>query len=807
MYEQKEFKISQLFSYPSHNDPFSVKETKEFGFNVGKLIYSEWFYSFGTTRGCRFYNQKQEFQERRNYAIGNIDMTKFYCKLGTNDDVSLLNLSKKPIVRISKLVDMITNGMCGRKGTIEAKAIDPISQEKFQSYRKQIKDDMATKHILKLTKETFGKEIGSMPIDKIPESNEELDIHLQMEWKPANCLSNELAIACFMEENMYEQITDRQVKRDLIEIGLGCVVNQFHSLKGIVVKRVDPLDLIWSQTKDPYFRDCIYKGHIEQTLVSEIFSQYSELDEPKRKIIENANDVWYKYQGLNDNSKIKGTVQLLYFTYKTTRDIANKIKYKKNGEVDLSEAKDDFDYTKPTSKTDKYKRFTKTEEVLFEGCMVLGTEIMLKWELSKSMARPKSNNQKVCEVYNMIAPNMIGHTITSAVSKMMPIDDKLHELELKAEMIIQGIRPDGIGIDASSLADIDLGKGIMTFQDHFNLYLQTGSFIYDSYKMNGDANRAVEPFKEVQTGNSINKLTVIRQQSDYYLTQLTDIIGLNKMTDATTPDKESLVGIAKIASLSSNQATRHILDAAGIIHVKTAETISYRISDILEFYPSLRTDLIRKIGATSVADLDSVKNLHLSDFAIYLTLEFDDEERAMLNQDLSLAIDKGFIGLEDKYTIMSIKVLNLAIQYLKILITKRTKVLQKQKEQEAIIKSDADIRSSQQSNLFQQETIKVQLEADRERESLVTTREINKEKERGYQNLKAIKEKGRLDKELQYIINEGQASKVETLENSKKENIAKQGTITSELNVERAKENPEKIDFEAKDVISEQFKI
>ena len=179
----------------------------------------------------------------------------------------------------------------------------------------------------------------------------------------------------------------------------------------------------------------------------------------------------------------------------------------------------------------------------------------------------------------------------------------------------------------------------------------------------------------------------------------------------------------------------------------------------------------------------------------------------MLNQDLSLAIEKGYIGLEDKYTIMDIKVLNLAIQYLKILIKKRSKLMMQQREQEAKIKSDSDIRTSEQANALQQQTINIQLEADKERESMVATREINKEKERGYQTLEAIKEKGRLDKELQYIINEGQVNKQESLESSKKENISKQGTITSELNVERAKENPEKIDFEEKDRIAKMFEV
>jgi hypothetical protein len=94
-----------------------------------------------------------------------------------------------------------------------------------------------------------------------------------------------------------------------------------------------------------------------------------------------------------------------------------------------------------------------------------------------------------------------------------------------------------------------------------------------------------------------------------------------------------------MAAYNSNLATRHILDGAGYLTLKSGETCSYAISDILKYYPSLREDLIMKIGATAVEDLEYVKDLHLS-FAIFFELEMDDEERAELNQDMSIAIEK-----------------------------------------------------------------------------------------------------------------------------------------------------------------------
>jgi hypothetical protein len=55
------------------------------------------------------------------------------------------------------------------------------------------------------------------------------------------------------------------------------------------------------------------------------------------------------------------------------------------------------------------------------------------------------------------------------------------------------------------------------------------------------------------------------------------------MSDASTPDKDSLVGLQKMAALNSNTATRHILDASNYLTKNTAQALSYRIADILKF--------------------------------------------------------------------------------------------------------------------------------------------------------------------------------------------------------------------------------
>jgi hypothetical protein len=807
-HEESKFEISQNISYPSHLDSFEKKSSLAFGKAIGNVIYSEWFYK-GEGKS-RFYANKAIFQERRIYANGLVNMTKYYGKLGTNGDTSLLNLSKKSLTRMPKIVDLVVNGMVNRNYTIKAKAIDPISENNKQSYRKRIESDQNTLPIIKKAKEDFGMDIGSMPIDELPLNKEELDVHMQMKWKPSNCLSNQLAIATVMAENEYNLITNRQIIRDLVVDGMGCNLTRLNPAKGIIQKRIDCAELVYSYTKDPYFRDCFYKGHAEQVLVSDIFIEYPELLNAenaivKKEIVESGNS-WSQFNDISKSDNLKGTTNILYFTYKTFRERASKIKKKANGDVTIDDADEFFDATKQNKK-DKYTRASVVEEVLFEGAMVLGTNILLKWELAKSMSRPKSNTKKVCEQYNIISPNLQDGIISSLVSRMMPIEDKINITELKAEQIIQGITPDGIAIDLDALAEVELGDGkIQTVQQTLDMYLQKGSYLFRSSLLGGEYNNAQKPFQEIQTGDSINKLSALRNENNGYIAELTDVVGLNKASDASTPDKASLVGIQKIAAYNSNLATRHILDAAGYLTLKSATTVSYAISDILKYYPSLRDDLIMKIGATAVEDLDYVKDLHLSDFAIFFELEMDDEERAMLDQDLSNAIEKGYLGLEDKYEIRNFKVIELAVSYLKVLIKKRSKEIQEQKAQEAQQKSDMDIRTSEQSNLFAQQTIQMQMQADAMKQQAVAEGELAKEKERGNQDRLTETLKGQQAIELQYVVNQGAVSKNVAIEEAKKDNLATAGTQTSRIADQKAN-GSEPIDFEAEKDAMKEFEM
>jgi hypothetical protein len=810
MTTENQYQISANLKFPSVLDSFEQKKSKTFGAALGTAISTEWFHRSGSAGKSRFYTSQADFLERRKYASGEVDMKKYYPKLGTNGDVSLLNLSAKSITPIPKIVDLVVNGMCDRGYSIEASAIDPISNQNKLNYRKRIQDDMNSIPIIQKAKETFGMDISSMPVEQLPQTDDELNLHIQMNWKPSCELSAQIAIKHVFEENMFDLTIDRQIKRDLVVDGAACIENRFHLAKGVKLERIDFKDMVYSQTKDPYFRDCFYKGCVKRVLISDVFLEFPDLrNEENRNIAEQLmgqSAWWNQYQGLG--SELKGHAYLLYFTYKTTKEEYNKIKEKSNGEKLISKADSNFDESKlKKGQKNDFKRVSKVEEVLFEGVMLLGTNILLKWGVAKNMARPKSNTQKVCEQYSMIAPNFEDGKITSLVTRMMPIVDNLNVIELKAEQIIQGITPDGIAIDLDAIAQLEFADGSKS--DHntqLNMYLQKGSFFYRSSTLGGEYNNAQQPFKEIRTGDSINKLTALRNESLNYLTQLTDIIGLNKASDASTPDKDSLVGIQKLAAANSNLATRHILKGAGYITLRTAEPVLYRVQDILKYYPSLREDLIRKIGATTVEDIAYLGDLYLSDFALNLYLEQDDEEKAMLDQDLSLAIEKGFITLADKYKVKNIKIFKQAVAYLAVVIEKASKKQQEIDANKFKQQADENIRASQQAEQFKQQTAQMQAQFEIQKQQAIAEAEIAKEKARGEQDRLTLSQKIDGDIQVQLLMNSGATQKLEKMQSDKEKNLAATATHTSRIADQKAKEK-DPIDFEGEKAEMEMFNL
>ena len=650
--------------FPSQAVPSAEKAGSAYGLSVAKAIESEWFKrDSGSTK---YYANRDNFHRLRLYARGEQSIQKYKDELSINGDLSYLNLDWKPVPIIPKFVDIVVNGIAERTYDIKAYSQDPASIQKRTAYMESILKDMRTRNFSESLQEQFGINIFENDPDLLPENDDELQLHMQLSYKDSIEIAEEEAINNVFDHNKYDLIKKR-LDYDIAVIGMAAVKNEYTTSEGINVKYVDPSDLVHSYTDSPYFDDIYYVGEIRRVSVVDLKKQYPELtDEDIKKHIENqgSSTKLYNKAYQTADSEDNAYAYILYFEYKTYKDQVHKIKETSTGAEKSIQKADTFN--PPKDERSRFKKANRTIEVIYEGAKIVGSDVLLKWQLAENMTRPKSNTVKAQFSYNIVAPRMYKGKVESLVSRMTTFADMIQLTHLKLQQVLSRMVPDGVYLDADGIAEIDLGNGTnYNAQEALNMYFQTGSVIGRSMTQDGEFNNGKVPVQELQSSGANAKISSLINSYNYYLQMIRDVTGLNEARDGSTPDKNALVGLQKLAAANSNTATRHILQSGLYLTLKTAEAISLRISDVLEFGPT-KQSFIQSIGKFNVATLDEMSQLQMHDFGIFLQLAPDEEEKQLLENNIQMSLQKEQINLEDAIDIREIKNLKLANQLLKL---------------------------------------------------------------------------------------------------------------------------------------------
>ena len=721
-------------SFPSQIASDAEKADLEYGLKVARAIEHEWFKR--DSGATRFYSNRDEYHRLRLYARGEQSVKKYKDELSINGDLSYLNLDWKPVPIIPKFVDIVVNGMSDRLYDIKAFSQDPSSVKQRTDYVESVLEDMQTKEISDQIMNQLGINVYNNDPKSLPENEEELSLHMQLDYKQSIEIAEEQAINSVFNSNNYE-LTQRRVNYDLAVIGVGGVKNEFNNSEGIKIKYVDPADLVYSYTYSPYFDDIYYVGEVKSVTINELKTQFpnlskEDLEEISKQGVQTAAS---HNRYINEDSVLDAnTIQILYFNYKTYNNQVYKIKKTASG-ADKAIKKDD-QFNPPVDNSLPFDKQSRSIEVVYDGAFVLGTKKLLKWQLAKNMVRPKSDTTKVMMNYHVVAPRIYKGRIESLVSRITSFADMIQLTHLKLQQVMSRMIPDGVYLDADGLAEIDLGNGTnYNPQEALNMFFQTGSVIGRSLTQDGDMNPGKVPIQELTSNGGNNKIASLINTYNYYLQMIRDVTGLNEARDGSMPDKNALVGVQKLAAANSNTATRHILQSSLYLTAKTAEAISLRISDVLEYSPT-RDAFISSIGRFNVATLDDIKNMHLHDFGIFIELSPDEEEKAMLENNIQQALAKDQIYLEDAIDIREIKNVKLANQLLKV--RRRKKIEQDQQAQQRNIQAQADANSQNTQVAAQMEVQKneamtnqkaqlIQMESELEMQKMQQEKELKKE--------------------------------------------------------------------------------
>jgi len=778
-------------AFPSQVVSDAEKASLEYGSQVAMAIEYEWF-GQGRTSGNRYLTNWNQFHQLRLYARGEQSIQKYKDELSINGDLSYLNLDWKPVPILSKFVDIVVNGISNKSYDIKAYAQDPESIKKRTEYASRLQEDMVAKEYLDSLNATLGIDLYQSPNkDVIPETAEELELHMQLSYKQSIEIAEEEAISTVLAQNKYD-LVKRRINMDLTVLGIGAAKTNFNTAEGITVDYVDPAYMVYSYSEDPNFEDIYYVGELKAITIPELKKEFPDISEEELKRIQAMPGNRSYVTGWGDYDE--NTVQVLYFDYKTYHNQVFKIKQTEQGLMKALEKPDTFN----PPENDNFERVSRSIEVLYSGAKVLGTDTILKWQLAENMSRPTADTTKVKMNYAICAPRIYKGRIESLVSKCIGFADMIQLTHLKLQQVMSRIVPDGVYLDMDGLAEVDLGNGTnYNPAEALNMYFQTGSIVGRSLTQDGDMNAGKVPIQELSSSSGQQKIQSLINTYQYYLQMIRDVTGLNEARDGSTPDKQTLVGLQKIAANASNVATRHIKQSSLYISLIIAENIALKIADALEF-PLTAASLQNSISSYNVNTLIEVSNLNLHDFGIFLELEPDEEEQQQLEQNIQVALQKGGIDLEDAIDLRQIKNLKLANQMLKI--KRKAKAKQDQAAQQANIKAQAEAQAQtaektamaevQKQEAISGATVKLeQAKNQMEIQRMNTAHQLDQQK---------MQMQHKFDLELKKLEAQAQKQKEQEIEDRKDKRIKMEGTQQSELIAQRQNDDPP-INFEEKD--------
>ena len=761
-------------AFPSQVVPDAEKSSIDYGRQVAQAIEAEWWRQGGN--GTRFATSFNRFHTLRLYARGEQPVQKYKDELAINGDMSYMNLDWKPVPVVSKFVDIVVNGMANKVYEINAYAQDPVSLKKRTDYANAIYEDMLAKPYLEELKGTLGIDQYQSPDPaNLPENKEELDLHMQLSYKQAVEIAEEEVIDNTLARNKFKN-TKKRFYYDLVTLGIGCVKTQWNKSNGIVIDYVDPANLIYSYTEDPNFDDIYYVGEVKQLTVPEIAKQFPHLTEDQLEKIQQtrsySNQQLYGWQTYDQN-----TVQVLFFEYKTYNTQVFKIKQTEHGLEKALEKPDTFN--PPTN--DNFARVERKIEVLYKGCKVIGNNELIEWKLAENMSRPFADTTKVEMSYAIVAPRMYKGKINSIVSKITGFADMIQLTHLKLQQVISRMVPDGVFLDMDGLAEVDLGNGTnYNPAEALNMYFQTGSIVGRSLTQEGDMNPGKVPIQELATSTGQGKIQSLISTYQYYLQMIRDVTGLNEARDGTVPDKNTLVGLQKMAANQSNVATRHILDAGLWLVLRTCENIALKVADSLN-YPLTLNSLKSSISTYNTGTLAEIQNLNLHDFGIYLQLEPEEEDKQMLEQNIQMSLQQGGIDLEDAIDIRQIKNLKLANDVLKQKRKKKMQAAQQAQQQQAQAEAAANAEASQAAAMAEVQKNEAMTQANIQFEQAKSQMEIQRLQTQAQLKQQEMQYQHEFDMELKKLEVQAMQEKENRIEDRKDKRTKMEGTQQSKM--------------------------
>lgn len=724
-------------NYPPH-DINPAKKDKAWGIKYAKAAWSDWNYTIPRT--C-FYNSADKYEELRLYAQGKQPINKYKKLMGvdeqTNNTWLVVDWSVRPI--IPKLRDIVISKMIQREYNIVCTPVDPQAKGELDQFYADMRAKIAMRKIMEQQNSELAQHPMLQPQQGEPLDFEELEMRLEFGEQFNRSKDAEQAIQLAFYWNNYREFR-RRLMEDWFDCGPAGYKEGLSKDNRPFFRKVNPEAVITNYCRFPDFRDLIHAGEVIDVSLIDMATMKDDEGNPvftAEEIESMKNTVAGKWSnpamvGRSTNyfkSYDKQTVKVLdlqFFSY-------NELNYERNvnrrGNIMFNEA----DWERRNNKKDKYLR--KKIKVVYEIKWIIGTEFAYDFRLKKDMKR-SVDPKKMAETsldYKFYAPSFYEMRTLSMVERLMPLADEYQMTVYRIQNFINRMVPNGWTIDLDALENVALEKGGQNMKplDLIQFFFETGVLPIRLKDVMGD-NVNYKPIIPTDN-NSYEQLRVLYEHMTLVLTQMQSIIGLNELTDASTPNPKTLNGVASIAVDSTNNALYPLQFAERFLVEQLASDMMVRMQQAVKkgpvegFARALNTNTLHFISVSS--------ELPLREYGIMIDERPTDDQKQLLLMQLQQDQAAGLLDSADALYILNIYNVKQAQQMLAYKVRKNKEAAQKSELEKIQQNGQVQKESAMMAEQMKQQTLQIEWQLRMQFEQLSKDLDLrNKEFELRFQD-------------------------------------------------------------------------
>lgn len=701
---RKKNELATIHKFPSHQVDPREKEQKQWCLGWAKAAWSD----YGRNIYDSFYHKRHRYELIESYALGQQSVSNYKNQMDIDEsaDSTYLNIAWNPIGIYTKMRMMAVARINKSGFNITATPIDALSMKHIDEYFKKEEAKIKLRQeIQKINPQLVDiSPIAKGPDD--PEDLEELAIHRKYKYKHFLAAKLEQSLDTVMLHNDYDEIRNR-VKERILDFGIGGVKEYIDTNGSIKIREVDPSRLIISYCKKRDFSDARYIGEVKEMsfadLKQEAGDQISsgEYDYIAEEAIGSSiphlrNRVSGSWDEMVDNYKL----DVLDIEWMTVDDYIYEKGQDRRGNYHTSKA----DYKKDG---DNYRRLSA--KVLYKCKWIVGTDIIYDYGRCTDMKRSRSMLQDTSYSYHLYAPTMQRMRIVGLTEQMIPIIDQFHLAYYKLQQVVAEARPKGIAIEISGLLDtigaLDTKAGkAMTIDDIIDLFNKRGILLYSKLDADGRPSN-YRPIEELNNGIGEEAMRWFNLMQAHMQT-MRDTMGLNELTDGSTPDPRILTQIASMANENTNNALFSYYEADKEIFKSLCKSLTLRLQTLArtgraKIYESA-------LGENTFRLLELSKDLSNHEFGIRIENKPDENERQMLIQELMQFQASGLVEYEDVMLVRNTDNLKMAEAILAHRISKRKREQKEEAMRNQQMNTQSQIQSAQAAEQAKQQTLQME---------------------------------------------------------------------------------------------------